>query len=97
MRKCANISPYMRRMLVIYDFATASFSISLYMRKFSFLFCHCGKHRTSPTTGTFDVAKSRDVRVGIQQQGNLQHPSDVANSGNGNKCRDATSRTFATP
>jgi hypothetical protein len=25
MRKCANISPYMRRPLVIYDFATALF------------------------------------------------------------------------
>jgi hypothetical protein len=25
MRKCANISPYMRRPLVIYDFATAPF------------------------------------------------------------------------
>jgi hypothetical protein len=25
MRKCANISPYMRRSLVIYDFATAPF------------------------------------------------------------------------
>ncbi len=39
MRKCANISPYMRRPLVIYDFATAPFWISLYMRKiwFSFL------------------------------------------------------------
>ncbi len=39
MRKCANISPSMRRPLVIYDFATAPFCISLYMRKiwFSFL------------------------------------------------------------
>ena len=38
-RKCANISPYMRRPLVTYDFATAPFWISLYMRKiwFSFL------------------------------------------------------------
>ena len=32
-RKCANISSYMRRPLVIYDFATAPFWISLYMRK----------------------------------------------------------------
>jgi hypothetical protein len=61
MRKCANISPYMRRLLVIYDFATAPFSISLYMRRIFFLFYHCGKRRTSPTTVTFDVAKSRDV------------------------------------
>ncbi len=39
MRKCANISPYMRRPLVKYDFATAPFWISVYMRKiwFSFL------------------------------------------------------------
>jgi hypothetical protein len=33
MRKCANISPYMGRPLVIYDFATAPLWISLYMRK----------------------------------------------------------------
>jgi len=39
MRKCGNIFPNMRRPLVIYDFATAPFWISLYMRKiwFSFL------------------------------------------------------------
>ncbi len=45
MRKCANISPYMRRPLVIYDFATAPFWISLYMRKiwFSFLSVHVCK------------------------------------------------------
>jgi hypothetical protein len=61
MRKCANISPYMRRLLVIYNFASAPFSISLYMRRVFFLFYHFGKRRTLPTTGTFDVAKSRDV------------------------------------
>jgi hypothetical protein len=38
MRKCANISPYMRRPLVIYDFETAAFGISLYMRKILFSF-----------------------------------------------------------
>ncbi len=39
MRKFANISPYMRRPSVIYDFATAPIWISLYMSKiwFSFL------------------------------------------------------------
>ncbi len=39
MRKCANISPSMRRPLCIYDFATAPFWIYLYMMKiwFSFL------------------------------------------------------------
>ncbi len=39
MRKCPNISPYMRRPLVMYDFATAPLWISLHMRKvwFSFL------------------------------------------------------------
>ncbi len=36
MRKCANISPYMGRALVMYKFATAPFRISLYMRKFFF-------------------------------------------------------------
>ncbi len=42
MGKCANISPYMRRPLVINDFATAPLWISLYMRKiwFSFLSVH---------------------------------------------------------
>jgi hypothetical protein len=29
----SNISPYMRRPLAMYDFATAQFRISLYMRK----------------------------------------------------------------
>ncbi len=38
MRKCANISPYMRRPLVIYYFATAPFWISLYIRKILFYF-----------------------------------------------------------
>ncbi len=36
--KCANISPYMRRPLVIYDFATAPFWISLYLMKIWFSF-----------------------------------------------------------
>ncbi len=43
MRKCANVSPYMRRRpLVIYDFATAPFWISYYMGKilFSILSVH---------------------------------------------------------
>ncbi len=44
MRKWANISPYMRRPLVIYDFATAPFWISLYIwGKFDFLFYQCAK------------------------------------------------------
>ncbi len=34
----ANIMSYMRRPLVIYDFATAPFRISLYRGKFDFLF-----------------------------------------------------------
>ncbi len=33
MRKCANILPYTRRPLVIHDFATDPFWISLYLRK----------------------------------------------------------------
>jgi hypothetical protein len=39
--ECANISPYMRRPLVIYDFAIASFWISLYMMKVLFSFYQC--------------------------------------------------------
>ncbi len=40
MKKCATISPYIRRRSVIYDFATAPFWISLYCMwgKFDFLF-----------------------------------------------------------
>jgi hypothetical protein len=38
MRKRANISQYMRRPLVIYDFAPDSPGISLYMRKILFSF-----------------------------------------------------------
>ncbi len=38
MKKCANISPYMRRPLLI---ATAPIWISLYMWKFDFLFYQC--------------------------------------------------------
>ncbi len=38
MRKCANIQSYIRRPLVIYDFATAPFWISLYMREILFPF-----------------------------------------------------------
>ena len=38
MIKCANIFPYMRRPLVIHDFATAPFWISLYLRKILFSF-----------------------------------------------------------
>ncbi len=41
MRKCGNISLYMRRPLVIYDFATAPFWISSYMRKIWFSFYQC--------------------------------------------------------
>ncbi len=41
MRKCANISLYMRRQLAIYGFATAPFWISLYMRKIWFSFYQC--------------------------------------------------------
>ncbi len=37
-RKCSNIQSYMRRPLVIYDFATAPFWISLYRRKIVFSF-----------------------------------------------------------
>ncbi len=38
MRKCANIQSYMRRPLVMYDFATAPFWIFLCMGKFCFIF-----------------------------------------------------------
>jgi len=45
MRKCANISPYMRRPLVIYDVATDLFWIFLYMREnFIFFFISVGTH-----------------------------------------------------
>ncbi len=40
-RKCANISPHMRRPYVIYHYATAPFWISVYMRQIRFLFYQC--------------------------------------------------------
>jgi hypothetical protein len=47
--------PYLRRLLFIYDFATAPFSIY----EENFLIAANVGH--SPTTGTFDVARSSDV------------------------------------
>ncbi len=46
MRKYANISPFMRRPLVIYNYATAPFWISSFMRKiwFPFLSVHNAVH-----------------------------------------------------
>jgi hypothetical protein len=38
MRKCANISPYILRPLVIYDFATAPLRIFIYDRKILIFF-----------------------------------------------------------
>ncbi len=37
-RKCPNIEPYMRRPLVIYDFATRLFLISLYVYEENLIF-----------------------------------------------------------
>ena len=42
------ISPYMRRPLDIYDFATAPFWISLYMRKIFFFFLSVWQHCSPP-------------------------------------------------
>ncbi len=39
--KCANISPYMRRTLVTYDFAPDPSEFPFYMRKISFSFYQC--------------------------------------------------------
>jgi hypothetical protein len=75
MRKCANISPYMRRLLVVYDFATAPFSISLYMRRIFSL-----QHRQQQEHLML-LRAGMSERAGIQQQGHLQHPSDVATAG----------------
>jgi hypothetical protein len=41
MKKCANISPYVRRPFVIYDFGTDPFWIFLYMRKIFLSFYPC--------------------------------------------------------
>ncbi len=41
MRKCANISPYMRRPLVIYEFAPDPSEFPYIRGKFSFLFYQC--------------------------------------------------------
>ncbi len=44
MRKCANISPYMRRPLVIYDFATlhSDFPYTVYEENLIFFFISVG-------------------------------------------------------
>jgi hypothetical protein len=49
MRKCANISPYMRRPLVIYDFATDP------QGQFSYLFYQCTEGRESGRLGFSQV------------------------------------------
>ncbi len=51
-RKCENMSPYMRRPLVIYDFATAPLWISLYMRKIWFSFLSVCWDRTRTVSNT---------------------------------------------
>ncbi len=51
MRKCANSSPYMRRPLVIYDFATVPLWISLYMRKIWFTFLSVWRDQSGIRTG----------------------------------------------
>ncbi len=61
MRKCENISPYMKRPLVIYDFATAPFRISQYMRKIWFSFLSVCS-RKSPDHGLWIVQVAWGVR-----------------------------------
>ncbi len=64
MRKCANISPYMRRPLVIYDFATAPFWIS--MRTFYFLFYQCNTWMTE--NSWWCTHQWRDTRLLLQEK-----------------------------
>ncbi len=62
MRKCATISPYMRRPSVIYDFATAPFWISLYCMwgKFYFLFDQCTVQKQASEQYTAPIKFSLD-------------------------------------
>jgi hypothetical protein len=96
MRK--NISSYLRRPLVIYDFANCSIlNFLIYEEIFfsSFIIAANVGHRQQQ--GHLMLLRAgMSVRVGIQQQGHLQHPSDVANSGNASKIRDSTTGTPAT-
>ncbi len=57
MGKCTN-TPYIRRPLVIYDFATAPFWISLW-GKFYFLFYQCGENKFSTYYKTCGQKKPR--------------------------------------
>jgi hypothetical protein len=53
MRKCANISPYRRRPLVIYDFAIDPFWFPFIWGKFDFLFYQCTLTVTNLVYTTF--------------------------------------------
>ncbi len=77
MRKCANISPFMRRLLVIYDFAIALFWIFWYMKKIWFSFLSlipllesCTEPKILFSTCTYEQIRSEEwgwsspVRVG---------------------------------
>ncbi len=64
MRKCANISPYMRKPLLIYDFATAPFWISFYMGKFYFLFLSVYASFSSLCSPTFCIHRHTCRRGG---------------------------------
>ncbi len=57
MWKCANYSPYMRRPLVIYDFATAPFWISLYIYEENLIFFFINVDMTF--TNTIRYCRSR--------------------------------------
>ncbi len=59
MRKCANILPYMRRPLVIYDFATAPFRISLYLRKNFFFFISAQSSRRTAIIRPFSHTRNK--------------------------------------
>ena len=56
----------MRRPLVIYDFATAPFWISLYMRKFYFLFYQCNTWMTE--ISWWCAHQWRDTRLLLQEK-----------------------------
>ncbi len=82
-KKSVNISPYMRRPLVIYDLATAPLWISLYMRKIWFSFLSVWWSNTASLSVTLDfssVHRSQNDGKGIFWHGIYWHIGNAARS-----------------
>ena len=95
MKKCANISPYMRRPLVIYDFATAPLWISLYMRKIWFflsvysvssLYIYYSMEKAFTVTSEEKEERTMDRSGSVTE--NASHPTKSSRGRNKKQKRD---------